>query len=573
MDRELQHDVVILGAGLAGLRAAVEISRRLDGKVDIGIVSKVQLMRAHSVCAEGGTAAVLRDGPGRLARAARLGHGQGLRLPRRPGRGADASSTRSRRRSASSTTGASPGPATTTATSRSARSAGTATRGRRWPPTRPASSRCRRCTTSCSATATFTRYDEFFVTDILVNGGALRGARRPRHGHGRDGRDPRQGAAHRLGRRRHLYGFTTYSQTVTGDGMAMAYRAGLPLEDMEFLQFHPTGLVPNGHPHDRGLPRRGRLPAEQQGRALHGELRAQARRAGAARHGLPRRDRGDPRRARLQDARRAGLPRARPHPPRRGPHQHAAAAHPRGDASSSSGSTRSTKPIPIRPVAHYSMGGIETDITGQTRVAGIWAAGEAACVSLHGGEPAGLQLDRRVPGLGRHHRREIAAALPGSRRPRRCRPKGGGRRGARPAGARPRGRREPLRAAPRAAGDHGRERRRLPQRRRPGEGAGEDRRGPPARGARPGRRHSRASTTPTSSTPSSWRTWSTWPRSPWPGRWPARSRAAPTPGATSPTRDDEKWLKHTLAFHADDGPRLEYKPVTIDMWKPVERKY
>jgi len=60
MDRQLQHDVLILGAGLAGLRAAVELSRRTGGKVDIGIVSKVQLMRAHSVCAEGGTAAVLR---------------------------------------------------------------------------------------------------------------------------------------------------------------------------------------------------------------------------------------------------------------------------------------------------------------------------------------------------------------------------------------------------------------------------------------------------------------------------------------------------------------------------------
>src|SRR5512145_2538861 len=60
MAKTLTHDVVILGAGLAGLRAAVEISRRLNGRVDIGIVSKVQLMRAHSVCAEGGTAAVLR---------------------------------------------------------------------------------------------------------------------------------------------------------------------------------------------------------------------------------------------------------------------------------------------------------------------------------------------------------------------------------------------------------------------------------------------------------------------------------------------------------------------------------
>ncbi len=43
-----------------------------------------------------------------------------------------------------------------------------------------------------------------------------------------------------------LYGFTTYSQTVTGDGQAIAYRAGLALEDPEFLQFHPTGLVPSG---------------------------------------------------------------------------------------------------------------------------------------------------------------------------------------------------------------------------------------------------------------------------------------------------------------------------------------
>jgi succinate dehydrogenase / fumarate reductase flavoprotein subunit len=39
------------------------------------------------------------------------------------------------------------------------------------------------------------------------------------------------------------------------------------------------------------------------------------------------------------------------------------------------------------------------------------------------------------------------------------------------------------------------------------------------------------------------------------------------------TRDDEKWLKHTLAWAAEKGPRLDYKPVTIDMWKPVERKY
>jgi len=64
MGNNLSHDVLILGAGLAGLRAAVEIARRTDGKANIGIVSKVQLMRAHSVCAEGGTGAVLHTDKG-----------------------------------------------------------------------------------------------------------------------------------------------------------------------------------------------------------------------------------------------------------------------------------------------------------------------------------------------------------------------------------------------------------------------------------------------------------------------------------------------------------------------------
>ena len=64
MGQSLSHDVLILGAGLAGLRAAVEIARCSNGQIDIGIVSKVQLMRAHSVCAEGGTAAMLRTDEG-----------------------------------------------------------------------------------------------------------------------------------------------------------------------------------------------------------------------------------------------------------------------------------------------------------------------------------------------------------------------------------------------------------------------------------------------------------------------------------------------------------------------------
>ena len=62
-----EHDVVILGTGLAGLRAAVELGRQLGDSITMGLVSKVQIMRPLSVCAEGGTAAVLRARGGVLS--------------------------------------------------------------------------------------------------------------------------------------------------------------------------------------------------------------------------------------------------------------------------------------------------------------------------------------------------------------------------------------------------------------------------------------------------------------------------------------------------------------------------
>ena len=62
--QQISHDVLILGTGLAGLRAAVELCIKTRGSADIAIVSKVQVMRSHSVCAEGGTAAVMRPQEG-----------------------------------------------------------------------------------------------------------------------------------------------------------------------------------------------------------------------------------------------------------------------------------------------------------------------------------------------------------------------------------------------------------------------------------------------------------------------------------------------------------------------------
>ena len=81
-----------------------------------------------------------------------------------------------------------------------------------------------------------------------------------------------------------------------------------------------------------------------------------------------------------------------------------------------------TKPIPIRPVAHYSMGGIETDINGQTRVDGHLGRGRGGLRLAARRQPAGLELDRRVPGVGRHHRRgDRHGAAEAGPAPRRCR--------------------------------------------------------------------------------------------------------------------------------------------------------
>ncbi len=387
MAQNFKHDVLILGAGLAGLRAAVEISRQRDGKVDIGIVSKVQLMRAHSVCAEGGTGAVLRTDEGdsielhawdtvkgsdfladqdvvfRFVHTSpkeilqldhwgipwtRDEHG---RIEQRPFGGHSY-------------------PRATLAADKT---------GFFEMQTLYDTLLRHKC---------FTRYDEFFVTDIMASDGQFLGLAGI---HAPTGEMVTlQGKALLIasGGAGTLYGFTTYSQSVTGDGLAMAYRAGLPLEDMEFIQFHPTGLVPSG------------ILMTEACRGEGGYLRNNKGERFMERYAPSKMELGP--RDLVSRAEMTEIIEGRGF---EGPgglnYLHLDLTHLGADrintrlplirevAMKFVGIDPIRECIPIRPVAHYSMGGIETDIDGATRIRGIWAAGEAACVSMHGANRLG----------------------------------------------------------------------------------------------------------------------------------------------------------------------------------------
>jgi len=570
MAQGLTHDVLILGAGLAGLRAAVEISRRLDGKVDIGIVSKVQLMRAHSVCAEGGTAAVLRPEEGdsfelhawdsvkgsdfladqdvvhRFVRAMpeeiRLLDHWGIPWTR------DAQGRIDQR-----PFGGHSFPRTTLAADKTG------------------FFEMQTLYDTLLRYKCFTRYDEFFVTDILVEGGRFAGLVGIHAGSGETVVLRGKALLIATGGGGTLYGFTTYSQTVTGDGMAMAYRAGLPLEDMEFLQFHPTGLVPSGILMTEGCRGEGGYLKNNKGERFM-EKYAPKLMELAPRDMVSRAETTE-----ILEGR--GF-----HSEEWGDYLHLDLTHLGAERINSRlplirevtikflGIDPITTPIPIRPVAHYSMGGIETDINGLTRLPNVWAAGEVACVSLHGANRLGSNSTAECLVWGGITGDEIVKALPRLDLP--AVPEGKVR--AAEAHIEALLKREGsenlyvLRRELRAAMD---------------EHVGVFRTGEGLAAALAAVRDLRT-----------------------------RSRRAPVndkgrtynsnlfhalelenlldlaevtvAGALArqesrgaharrdfTTRDDEKWLRHTLAWWTEAGPRFDHKPVTITTWKPVERKY
>ena len=166
---------------------------------------------------------------------------------------------------------------------------------------------------------------EYFAIDLIMENGECRGV---------VALDMADGKLHRFrahqtilatGGYGRAYFSCTSAHTCTGDGGGMVLRAGLPLQDMEFVQFHPDRHLRRGLPDHRRRARRGRHPAQLQRRALHGALRAEREGSRFARRREPRDDDRDSRRPRRRRAQGPHPP--APGAPRRGGDPRAPAGH------------------------------------------------------------------------------------------------------------------------------------------------------------------------------------------------------------------------------------------------------
>lgn len=385
-------DLLIVGGGGAGLRASIAaVEARPD--LDVAVVSKVYPMRSHTVAAEGGAAAVIKDEDSTDAHAYDTVSGADWLCDQDVVEAFVAEAPLEMTQLEHWGCPWSREPDGTVAV----RPFGGMKVKRTWFAADKTGFHMLHTLFQTSLKyRSVKRYDEWFVSKLLVDDGRCRGVTAIELATGEVHAIAAKAVILCTGGCGKIFPFTTNANIKNGDGMALAYRAGAPLKDMEFIQYHPTGLPATGiliteaaraeggwlvnkdgrrylQDYDLGKPEpkpvlrsmelgpRDRLSQafvkeQERGRTIEGPyghyVNLDIRQIGEKEID-----------GKLPFVRELCLKYANLDPVR--------------------------EMIPVRPVVHYVMGGVHTDIDGATPIAGLYAAGEAACVSLNGANRLG----------------------------------------------------------------------------------------------------------------------------------------------------------------------------------------
>ncbi|HUW53682.1 MAG TPA: fumarate reductase (quinol) flavoprotein subunit [Rhodanobacter sp.] len=390
----IDADVAIVGAGGAGLRAAIALAET-DPKLRIALISKVYPMRSHTCAAEGGAAGVIKPGDSLdMHFDDTVGGGDWLsdqdcveyfvkEAPRELlqlehwgcpwNREADGSVA--------------------------VRSFGGMKKQRTWFAADKSGFHILHTLFQTSLQfPSILRFDEYYALDLLLDEGRCQGLTAMEMRSGLIRQFHAKAVIIAGGGAGRMFPFTTNGAIKTGDGMALAYRAGVPLKDMEFVQYHPTGLPNTGSLLTEACRGEGGVLLNKDGRRYlqdYGmgpetelgkpqlktmELGPRDRLSQAYWHELQKGNTVSTRWGEcvLMDMRHLGEKKINERLPLV-----------RELAISYLGVDIVTDPVPVRPVVHYMMGGISTDTRAATPLPGLFAAGECACVSLNGANRLG----------------------------------------------------------------------------------------------------------------------------------------------------------------------------------------
>lgn len=402
----IQTDVAIIGAGGAGLRAAIAVAED-HPQLDVTLISKVYPMRSHTVAAEGGSAGVIGEGDS-LAKHFNdtvsggdwlsdqdvveyfVEHATeemyqlerwGCPWSRKPSGEVNV------------------------------RRFGGMSEPRTWFAADKTGFHMLHTLFQTSLKhPSIKRLDEFFALDLVVDDGRVVGVITYDQRNGIPVLVQAAAVIMATGGAGRVYAQNTNGGIVTGDGMAMAFRGGAPLRDMEFVQYHPTGLPGSGILITEGCRGEGGILLNKDGYRYLQD------------YGLgPETPLGHPENKHMELGPRDRLSQAFWHEQQAG----RTIETPQGDAVSLDlrhlgsaylrerlplicelaaqymGIDPATEPIPVRPTAHYTMGGIETDISTATPLPGLFAVGECASSGLHGANRLGSNSLAELVVLGK----------------------------------------------------------------------------------------------------------------------------------------------------------------------------